>query len=88
MTPLFWLQIIGVLDYGLAKIADSMIKHVINPTVINGSVDIFIEEPDEASVEKCEAVLKLLPSSERQVYYFHHMSLPYIQLFLFLPKKY
>lgn len=61
------MQIVGILDYGLAKIADLMIKHVINPTISKGSVNICIEELDESPVGLREAMLKLLPSSEYEV---------------------
>ncbi|ONK70268.1 uncharacterized protein A4U43_C05F31980 [Asparagus officinalis] len=73
-TTLEAMEIVGVLDYGLAKTADLMIKHVINPAISNVSVDIFVEEFDEGSVVKHEAILKLLPSSE----YKEHLDGPII----------
>jgi len=64
---MFLIQIAGVLDYGLAKLADLMIKHVIKPAISNGSINIIIEELDEGFVEKHDVILKLFPSSEYQV---------------------
>lgn len=63
---MFNMQTVEVLDYGLGKVADSMIKHVMNPAISDGTVKIFIEL-DGDSVEPQEAILRLLPSSEYQV---------------------
>ncbi|KAJ6842608.1 centromere/kinetochore protein zw10-like protein [Iris pallida] len=60
-TTLEAMEIVGVLDYGLGKVADSMIKYVMNPAICDGSIKIFIEL-DENSVEKYETSLRLLPS--------------------------
>lgn len=61
---------IGILDYGLAKVADLIIKHVINPTVNHGSPISFVEELNQDSKGMNEAILKIVPSVDRKVILF------------------
>ncbi|XP_058070817.1 centromere/kinetochore protein zw10 homolog isoform X2 [Magnolia sinica] len=68
-TVLMAMDIVGVLDYGLAKVADSMIKHVMIPTVRNGLGVGFVEELNRDSQQKDEAILSLILSPNYQVEY-------------------
>ena len=53
---------VGILEYGLAKVADLMIKYVIAPFVNRGRPLSFLEEFNRES-----AVLKLVPSPDSKV---------------------
>ena len=53
-------QMVGILDYGLAKVADLMIKHVITPAVDCGSPISFTEETNQDSGQKTEMILKIV----------------------------
>lgn len=53
---------IGILDYGLAKVADLMIKYIITPQVNCGEPIQFLEELNQDS-----AVLKTVPSPDGKV---------------------
>lgn len=66
-TVLEALDVIGILDYGLAKVADLIIKHVINPTVNRGSPISFVEELNQDSKGMNEAILKIVPSVDRKI---------------------
>ncbi|PIA36164.1 hypothetical protein AQUCO_03400224v1 [Aquilegia coerulea] len=66
-TVLTAMEVIGVLDYGLAKVADLIVKFVVIPTVSNGSRFDFVEELDQETMEKDEAILGLVSSSGSQV---------------------
>lgn len=61
------MQIVGVLDYGLARIADLMIKHVMFPATSKRSINILVEQLNQDSDEKSGAILSLISSSEVQV---------------------
>lgn len=61
------MQIVDVLDYGMAKIADLMIKHVMVPAISNSSVVVSVEVLNQEAVEKPEAILNVVPSPESQV---------------------
>ena len=55
-------QVVGILEYGLAKVADLMIKYVITP-FLNGERPLsFLEELNHDS-----AYLKIVPSSDSKV---------------------
>ncbi|XP_043804728.1 centromere/kinetochore protein zw10 homolog isoform X2 [Manihot esculenta] len=60
-TVLEALEVIGILDYGLAKVADQMIKFVITPAVNSRSSISFVEDSEKVSGETAEAVLKMVP---------------------------
>ncbi|KAF5199546.1 Centromere/kinetochore protein zw10-like protein [Thalictrum thalictroides] len=66
-TVLTAMEVIGVIDYGLAKVADLIVKFVVIPTVSNGSRFDFVEELDQETMEKDEAILGLVSSSGSQV---------------------
>ncbi|XP_042501853.1 centromere/kinetochore protein zw10 homolog isoform X2 [Macadamia integrifolia] len=60
------MDIVGILDYGLAKIADSVVKYAITPFVSNGNPSVSIEESSQNNGEMAEAILKLvLPSNSK-----------------------
>lgn len=58
---------VGILDYGLAKVADLVIKYVISPAVNYGSPVTFVEESVQNSEEMTEAILKIVPSQHSKV---------------------
>ena len=58
------------MDYGLAKVADLIIKHVITPVVKRGSAISFVEEVNQDSKEMTEAILKIVPSIDPKVIIF------------------
>ena len=58
---------VGILDYGLAKVADMMIKFVITPAVNFSSRVSFAEEINQVAGHKTEVILKLIPSSDPKV---------------------
>lgn len=61
------MQIVGVLDYGLARVADLLIKRVIITSITNKSINVLVEVHDEGSLASCETILGIVPSSELQV---------------------
>ncbi|XP_062107315.1 centromere/kinetochore protein zw10 homolog isoform X3 [Humulus lupulus] len=63
-TVLEALDVIGILDYGLAKVADLLIKYVISPAVNYRSPVSFVEELVQDSEELTGALLKIVPSSD------------------------
>ncbi|KAJ0984405.1 hypothetical protein J5N97_002761 [Dioscorea zingiberensis] len=63
-TVLEAMEIVGILNYGLAKVADLMIKHIMKPAVSNGSMIIFVEELDQDNADQPQAILSLVPSSD------------------------
>ncbi|GFP90896.1 centromere/kinetochore protein zw10 homolog [Phtheirospermum japonicum] len=60
-TVLKAMDVAGILDYGLAKIADLIIKYVLTP-VVSCTVTPFIEEINKDLGHVPEAVLKMVPS--------------------------
>ena len=58
-------QVVGILDYGLAKVADLIIKFVFSPALTCGSPISYVEEINQDAEEKCTAVLKIVPSLEK-----------------------
>ncbi|KAJ4962616.1 hypothetical protein NE237_022555 [Protea cynaroides] len=61
------MDIVGILDYGFAKMADFMVKYVITPLVSNGHPNVSIEESSPNSGGMAEAILKLVLSSDPEV---------------------
>lgn len=61
------MQVVGILDYGLAKVADLMIKHFIKPAVNYGSPIKFVEELNQGSGEMTDALLKMVSSVDPKV---------------------
>ncbi|CAN4093331.1 unnamed protein product [Withania somnifera] len=66
-TILKAMDAVGIIDYGLAKVADLMIKHVIVPVVSFRST-IVVEWINQESGNGSEADLKILPSADPNVY--------------------
>jgi protein transport protein DSL1/ZW10 len=64
---LFIMQMIGALDYGMAKIADLMMKHVLVPAISSISVAVNVEILDEGSPKHYVSVLRIVPSEEQKV---------------------
>ncbi|XP_015161959.1 centromere/kinetochore protein zw10 homolog isoform X3 [Solanum tuberosum] len=62
-TILKAMDAVGILDYGLAKVADLMIKHVIIPVVSFRST-IVVEWINQESGNGVKANLKILPSAD------------------------
>lgn len=65
-TILKAMDAVGIMDYGLAKVADLMIKHVIAPVVSFRST-IVVEWINQESGNGVEANLKILPSADPNV---------------------
>ncbi|CAA0816652.1 Centromere/kinetochore protein zw10 homolog [Striga hermonthica] len=63
-TVLKALDVAGILDYGLAKVADWIIKYVLTPLV---SATPYIEEINQDSGHAPEAVFKMVPSVDPAV---------------------
>ncbi|KAG6496800.1 hypothetical protein ZIOFF_044672 [Zingiber officinale] len=55
---------LGILEYGLGKVADLVMKHVIVPSITNNALTILVEEHDNGSLEGCQAILYIDSSSE------------------------
>ncbi|CAA7049471.1 unnamed protein product [Microthlaspi erraticum] len=66
-TVLEAMEVIGMLDYGLAKAADSIFKHVITPAVTHASSFAAVEDSSKTSGEITEAILKLDQSSDHKI---------------------
>lgn len=66
-TVLEAMDVVGILDYGLAKVADSTIKHVITPVVNRGSAIKFIEDSNQHSEEMVEATLTRITISDPEI---------------------
>ncbi|CAK9134758.1 unnamed protein product [Ilex paraguariensis] len=66
-TVLKAMDVLGILDYGLAKVADLIIKYVITPTVNCGMHVSFVEEINQPSGHTTEVVLKIIPSSDPKI---------------------
>lgn len=62
------MQVVGILDYGLAKVADMMTRHVIAPAVRSGSHSFSVEEKRLDSGYIAEVVLRITPPSDSQVF--------------------
>ncbi|KAJ8485475.1 hypothetical protein OPV22_017960 [Ensete ventricosum] len=60
------MEIVGVLDYGLARVADLLIKRVIITSITNKSINVLVEVHDEGSLASCEPILGIVPSSDLQ----------------------
>lgn len=58
---------IGILDYGLAKAADSIFRHVITPAVTQASTFNAVEDSSKTSGEVSEVTLRLKQSSDHKV---------------------
>ncbi|KAM0060631.1 putative RZZ complex, subunit Zw10 protein [Helianthus debilis subsp. tardiflorus] len=66
-TVLKAMHVVGILDYGLAKVADLMTRHVITPAVGSISHSFSVEEQKLDSGDITEAVLRITPLTGTQV---------------------
>lgn len=64
-TVLEAMDVVGILDYGLAKVADLIIKFVVTPALTCGSPISYLEEISCDGEGKCIAVLKIVPSVQK-----------------------
>ncbi|XP_038902931.1 centromere/kinetochore protein zw10 homolog isoform X1 [Benincasa hispida] len=64
-TVLEAMDVVGILDYGLAKVADLIIKFVVSPALTCGSPISYVEEINHDGEGKRIAVLKIVPSLEK-----------------------
>ncbi|CAN0914312.1 Centromere/kinetochore protein zw10 homolog [Linum grandiflorum] len=58
------MEVVGISDYGLAKVADKMVKFVIAPAMNCSTTTSFDEGVKEISEGLTEAILKTVPSSD------------------------
>ncbi|KAK4255239.1 hypothetical protein QN277_008259 [Acacia crassicarpa] len=56
------MEVVGIQEYGLAKVADLMIKYIITPFLNSGQSVSFLEESNEEA-----AVLKTVPSEDAKI---------------------
>lgn len=61
------MQIIDSLDYGMAKVADLMIKHVMIPAISSTSVTVSVNVLEKSGSTSSVSVLIIAPSEELQV---------------------
>eukprot|EP00257_Ricinus_communis_P021278 XP_015580723.1 centromere/kinetochore protein zw10 homolog [Ricinus communis] len=66
-TVLEALEVLGILGYGLAKVADQMFKFLIIPAVNSISSFSFIEDSEKVSEEMTEATLKMVQSFDAKI---------------------
>ncbi|KAH9793478.1 Centromere/kinetochore protein zw10-like [Citrus sinensis] len=66
-TVLEAMEVVGILDYGLAKVADLKIKYVISPAVSYGSPITFVEELNPGPEKMSEAILRMVPSVDDKI---------------------
>ncbi|KAJ0463860.1 putative RZZ complex, subunit Zw10 protein [Helianthus annuus] len=66
-TVLKAMHVVGILDHGLAKVADLMTRHVITPAVGSISHSFSVEEQRLDSGDITEAVLRITPLTGTQV---------------------
>ncbi|RCV38470.1 hypothetical protein SETIT_8G145000v2 [Setaria italica] len=58
------LEIIDALDYGMAKMADLMMKHILVPAISNTNVAVSVEVFEEGGPKHSVSVLSIVPSQE------------------------
>ncbi|KAK1317928.1 hypothetical protein QJS10_CPA05g00958 [Acorus calamus] len=61
------MEIAGVMDYGFAKVADLMIKHVMNPAVRCASGIVFTEDCNQDSGLNADAILSIIMTSSPDI---------------------
>ncbi|TQE07734.1 hypothetical protein C1H46_006667 [Malus baccata] len=66
-TVLEALDVVGILDYGLGKVGDLMIKHVISPALNFGAPVSFVAEVNRDSQVLTEAILNIVPSNDPKI---------------------
>nr|XP_043620599.1 centromere/kinetochore protein zw10 homolog isoform X2 [Erigeron canadensis] len=66
-TVLKAMDVVGILDYGLAKVADLMTRYVISPALRSGYHSFSVEEQKVDSGEVAEVVLRITAPSAPQI---------------------
>ncbi|PSS16115.1 Centromere/kinetochore protein like [Actinidia chinensis var. chinensis] len=66
-TVLKAMDVVGILDYGLAKVADKMIKYAIIPVVKRRSNVSFVEDINQEIGGIMETILRIVPSSDPEI---------------------
>ncbi|GFY97580.1 centromere/kinetochore protein, putative [Actinidia rufa] len=66
-TVLKAMDVVGILDYGLAKVADKMIKYAIIPVVKRRSNVSFVEDINQEKGGIMETILRIVPSSDPEI---------------------
>ncbi|KAM2204806.1 hypothetical protein ACFX1S_024408 [Malus domestica] len=66
-TVLEALNVVGILDYGLGKVGDLMIKHVISSALNFGVPVSFVAEVNRDSQVLTEAILNIVPSNDPKI---------------------
>lgn len=62
-----YVQIIDAVDYGMTKLADLMIKHVLVPAISNISVAVSVEALEKSGPQYPISILRVTPTEELQV---------------------
>ncbi|CAH9089060.1 unnamed protein product [Cuscuta europaea] len=65
-TILKAMETLSIMDYGLAKVADSMIKTIVTPLVVNWSTPHYVEEITHESGNSADSVLRIVPSTDHK----------------------
>lgn len=61
------MQVVGVLKYGLAKVADLIVRSVITPAINDGCRILWTDNLNDKSGRMTDAILKTVPSSDPKV---------------------
>ncbi|CAH9135497.1 unnamed protein product [Cuscuta epithymum] len=65
-TVLKAMETLSIMDYGLAKVADSMIKTIVTPLLVNWSTPHYVEEITQESGNSVDSVLRIVPSTDHK----------------------
>ncbi|CAH9109528.1 unnamed protein product [Cuscuta epithymum] len=60
------METLSIMDYGLAKVADSMIKTIVTPLLVNWSTPHYVEEITQESGNSVDSVLRIVPSTDHK----------------------
>lgn len=63
-TILAAMDVVGVLKYGLAKVADLIVRSVITPAINDGCRILWTDNLNDKSGRMTDAILKIVPSSD------------------------
>lgn len=66
-TILAAMDVVGVLKYGLAKVADLIVRSVITPAINDGCRILWTDNLNDKSGRMTDAILKIVPSSDPKV---------------------
>ncbi|RAL41660.1 hypothetical protein DM860_008842 [Cuscuta australis] len=65
-TVLKAMEAVCIMDYGLAKVADSLIKTIVTPLVVNWSTTYYVKGIPNKSGSSADSVLRIVPSTEHK----------------------